>query len=271
MDVTKLMVRVFCVHALLLMHHTIDGGLNKSVGWNLRNFTHEMEELKTTQTIPSGSYIIDGQKAGKEEFPYIVALSAEAEEEYIFGAGVIIEPQWVVTAHHLIESSYARYKSGLLVIPKYDNRRSIMKKKKKYQVAKYFCSKDRDGDLALIKLREPIPLNQEPHRFDKIEMIEGDRKLNPKTQIIIIGWGLTESEHPAEHLMKVDAQVKPDGECSLYTLFHGPKHFCATDGSGGIKGSCRGDSGGPVIVRDKSKDTLIGIVSGGSPDCRLVS
>ncbi|XP_074603956.1 hypodermin-A-like [Brevipalpus obovatus] len=271
MNFRKSILIVFCfrLSSSLYSHDDEHKNSSKSV-----NSTDENSVQHPKKDPPTGSKIRNGVKAKKDEFPYIVAISHSNNPNQIYGAGTIVGPEWILTADHVLRIGL---KEGMhYVTPKYDNKVSEVEKGKKYQVLEYFCPKDTRADIGLMKLKETLPLNQEPYKFEKIHMIESNRKLDPHKNITVVGWGYLgyntsrgdtlPEPTDASDLMTTDVQLRPDSECSSYSHFLDSKHFCVT---GTSRGTCRGDSGGPVVIKNGSNpgDMLIGVVSGGSRYC----
>lgn len=224
----------------------------------------------SNQSVPISQRIIGGERAGQNEFRYIVAISDTLNREFN-GAGAIIAPQWILTAWHVFDAATKKRGANMLVTPKYDNRASVNRHKKRYIASEYFCPRRGgffNGDLTLVKLREPIPLNRNPYRFDRIQMIEADRRLDLRRKVTIVGWGRDKlhSYVPSEFLLKVDVNVTPNRQCQ-----YAPGKFCTIGGKfGQTQGSCHGDSGGPVVIRNGNSDILVGLVSGGADTCQSV-
>lgn len=283
MNIKKFSFIVFCFHPSSLLLSLADEWRNStrsvsstgetSTQYSRTNSTGETSTHHLRREAPPSSKIRNGEKAGKDEFPYIVAIGHQ-NNSIIYSAGVIVGPKWILTAEHVIRQGMADRKHQITL--NYGNRVSDIENGTKYQVSEYFCPKDYGGDIGLMKLKEAIPLNQEPHKFQKINMIGSNHKLSQEINMTVVGWGYINisKEYPVEYaigaeasnLMKVDIQLRPDNECRSYSRFSAPKHFCTT---GEERGTCKGDSGGPVVIKNgnSSGDTLIGLVSGGSGYC----
>lgn len=241
------------------------------------------EKLKTGKPKPKPSPIIDGEKAGKEEFPYIVSISdSKMLPEFGLAGGVIVGSEWILTAYHVVRDIVGSGKAEILITPKYGNERKDLENqtRKRYHGKEYFCPPDtgfHKNDLALVRLKESIPLNQEPYKFEKIQIIEADKRLDDKQRLTIAGWGAQKMIHifwpvgfpvVSDYLLKAEIEVRPDSVCyeNFWFLYSAPGKFCASSKG---QDSCMGDSGGPVVLRNgKSGDILVGIISSGSPLCK---
>jgi len=94
------------------------------------------------------------------------------------------------------------------------------------------------------------------------------------TNVTVAGWGKTESRSESNVLLKLDITVKSNADCSsVYggRVTFGNGQLCA----GGVKDkdSCRGDSGGPLMVLNvangEANYNVIGVVSFGPNPCGL--
>ena len=73
----------------------------------------------------------------------------------------------------------------------------------------------------------------------------------------VAGWGIGSTG-----LEAVDVEVHPEDFCKQnWWQWNSDVEICA--GQGGKKDACRGDSGGPLYLKENGKFTQIGVVSGG--------
>jgi len=93
----------------------------------------------------------------------------------------------------------------------------------------------------------------------------------------VTGWGITswegwEEGNPQEPdvLQEVNVTVTTNTECNnawkKANLDITANMICATNDG---KSSCKGDSGGPLIVPENGRQTVIGVVSFGWPGCAV--
>lgn len=131
-----------------------------------------------------------------------------------------------------------------------------------------FDSKTLEHDLALIKLKKPVPYREDiqpiclPQVNEDFTGLEG----------YATGWGLTDFDKralpdtlqivrlPIISNKRCQSMYKKAGHDKLITKFD----LCAGYAKGGMD-ACEGDSGGPLIVRrpHDNRWTLVGIVSNG--------
>lgn len=83
--------------------------------------------------------------------------------------------------------------------------------------------------------------------------------------VFATGWGVMEGQRPTSVMMKVDLQVVDEGRCaSLWGTRRNPSVICA---GAPRRQTCQGDSGGP-LVNTRGAPRLIGIVSYNLIECR---
>ncbi|XP_050354196.1 CLIP domain-containing serine protease HP8-like [Nymphalis io] len=133
------------------------------------------------------------------------------------------------------------------------------------------------NDIALIRLKYPIDFsfkNAKPiclPLFNKLRNISLDGK-----QATVAGWGITEFSRASPVLRKVEIPIKSDNECRHYydrnydsgTNNIINKILCAGEVG---KDSCKGDSGGPLMLEELYNDIYrmiqFGVVSYGPQQC----
>lgn len=237
----------------------------------------------TASRHPSPSFIIGGRKAKDGEFPYIVAIMlADVDPDEQEAAGSLIRPNWVITARHVLVKADDLQLRKVLVSPKYSNKISEMRGKKRYQAEKMFCyyvkadgSDMHIADVALVKLKENIPLGKNSqYGFQTISPIRSNNDVDWTKEVTIMGWGQTrhtstpKEEDWADHLMVLTSKLNPTKECRDYFGdFKSPETFCLGHE---FKTAGRADSGGPAIMKhvDKNIDIQVGVLSYGKPSTR---
>merc|ERR1712215_496446 len=183
----------------------------------------------------SGWRVSDGLVAEKNEFPWMTALY---KNDGTFGGcgGSLISDTWVLTAAHCVctESKCPLNPSDMKV---------------------YFGMhhlEQHDQQVVEKSLSQVVI-----HPSFNSGLLTGKSAL-------VAGWGLTH-EHGSisQVLMKANINVVDCGEGYTPHI----TEICAA-GEGDSKGACRGDSGGPLMMKgDGDLYTLIGAVSGGRRFC----
>ncbi|XP_069580258.1 ovochymase-1 [Brachyistius frenatus] len=117
----------------------------------------------------------------------------------------------------------------------------------------------KEGDVALLKLRQPLLFNQFVRPIDVwMSPLPLHRKCT------ITGWGSTRENGPRVHrLQEVNVTVLPSDVCDrFYAGRIRSSMFCAGRDGGGVD-ACQGDSGGPLSCFTGSRYELAGVVSWG--------
>ncbi len=224
--------------------------------------------------------IVAGTEAPEGKYPWQVRLYSSLNDQRGFCGGTIIAPQWVLTAGHCVTvgekeiGPHMIQDIGKLVVGYGSNDRT---KTTKVEVVKIFIRDEfkRDGiggkgDVALLKLKEPIPgakvITLADPAIDKEFVIEG-------TPLTATGWGalwspfdkdvgalMTDLGSPSEMMDKWqfplklrEVQIDAMDNSTCKAVFQGspftvaPTEICAMV-KGTTKDICQGDSGGPLLV-----------------------
>lgn len=226
---------------------------------------------------PSQASIVGGDFVGPGEFKYIVAVGNRGL--FPHGGGSILHSKWILTARHVVliineseEYYYFNFSgiSDIIVQPNYDNDLMINYQHPGYEVKQLYCyppSDDyliwpTDSDLALIELKDPIPLEIGPFYLKNIEMISEQPDFGRRYKMA--GWGLAglNDDQLNTRLRKVTIRSKrvrnPSGAFRpLQQIYL----------KGNNKSTCKGDSGGPGVIKDSQtgREVLAGVISYGVP------
>ncbi|XP_006174347.2 kallikrein-1 [Camelus ferus] len=223
--------------------------------------------LAGTGAVPQiQSRIIGGWECEKHSQPWQAAL-------YYFSkfqcGGVLVDPQWVLTAAHCINDNYqiwlgrhnlfededtAQFALVSNVFPHPEFNLSLLKNHTNLP------GKDYSHDLMLLRLEEPVQITE---AVQVLELPTQEPQLD--STCYASGWGSTEPDkftYP-DDLQCVDLTLLPNEVCAnahpeKVTEFM----LCAGDLEGG-KDTCVGDSGGPLIC----EGMLQGITSWGHIPC----
>ncbi|XP_026892973.2 kallikrein-4 isoform X2 [Acinonyx jubatus] len=207
-----------------------------------------------SQASRGGNHIINGEDCIPHSQPWQAALFTEDE---FFCGGVLVHPQWVLSAAHCFQKSYT-IGLGLHSLEASQEPGSLMMEAnfsiQHPEYNKPFIA----NDLMLIKLKESVP------RSDAIQNISiASQCPTAGDSCLVSGWGQLMNGRQPQVLQCVNISVVPEEICSAFyaSVFH-PSMFCAGGGQD-RKDSCRGDSGGPLVCNG----SLQGLVSFGQVQC----
>ena len=122
------------------------------------------------------------------------------------------------------------------------------------------------ADIALIRLDRPLApeLGITPARPDQASAFA------PGASGEVSGWGLTEGGSVSPLLRVASAPIREDGDCAELTPFGftATAMICSGEEGPPARGTCRGDSGGPLTAPSPHGVPLVGgITSFGPPNC----
>ncbi|XP_055991587.1 kallikrein-4 [Sorex fumeus] len=201
-------------------------------------------------------YIINGEVCGPHSQPWQAALFLE--DEFLCG-GVLVHPQWVLSAAHCFQNSYT-IGLGLHNLKASQEPGSRMLKSKVSIRHPKFNKPFLANDLMLIQLQEPVAPS------DTIQVISvASRCPTAGDSCLVSGWGRLSNGRQPHVLQCANISVMSEDGCStLYSWVYHPSMVCAGGGEP-PKDSCNGDSGGPLVC----SGSLQGLVSFGQAQCGL--
>ncbi|XP_076342243.1 trypsin-1-like [Tachypleus tridentatus] len=217
--------------------------------------------------------IVGGVNAEKGEFPWQISLQLTHPQFGFLGhwcGGVLVDKQWIMTACHCIINPlfslphpiYWHVRVGDHHLKRQEG------SEKTYNVSHVFYNhwyRNYDNDIAMMRLSEPVELNDYVQPVclpDKFDQFEG-------TDCYATGWGKVDFDKKGSTILqKVKVEIFDNSICSkVYSeQFKIPIlqwHLCAGTLAGG-KGTCHGDSGGPLQCKKNGKWYLAGVTSFGS-------
>ncbi|ENM5813729.1 trypsin-like serine protease [Vibrio mimicus] len=218
--------------------------------------------------------IINGSDATLGEWPSIVALVKSGQNAFDgqFCGGSFLGGRYVLTAAHCVEFMDPAKLDAVIGINNLNNEGSegIRVPVRRIYVHEDYFNSNLVNDIAILELDREVssPAITIADATTRTSTAAGSR-------MSVAGWGTTtpsgSSVYPSV-LQKVDVNLQDQSTC--YTAMRGlnpsgisfnpnSTNFCA--GTANNEDSCRGDSGGPIIVADTG--VQLGIVSWGSAVC----
>ncbi|XP_052890736.1 CLIP domain-containing serine protease B4-like [Anopheles moucheti] len=227
--------------------------------------------------------ILGGQLTEIDEFPW-TALIQFQKPDGSFGfhcGGSLINERYVVTAAHCIKRIPRSWKVHRVRLGEWDlsmtndchegfcSEAPIDLHIEKIVVHRNYDPKDQHkvNDIALIRFTRSVKYS-ETVRPICLPLSESLRDRNHVGKpSYAVGWGKTETAAASEVKLKVEINITNWQECARIYREEGVlltiKHMCA----GGVRGTCSGDSGSPLMRQIAGVWYLIGVVSFGPQKC----
>merc|ERR1719369_529514 len=238
---------------------------------------------KQTGNQESGDYIINGQQADNNEYPWMVYMLVAGTNDMFLCGGSLISNKWILTAAHCTDGSKA---SDIQIFLGLYNTKNLGNKKSRNIVEiinhpNYELVFKPDGeikkinfDFALLKMQEPVDFITDQH-IRPICLPTNPSFQYEGSQAIATGWGLInncEVQNPSpDKLQEINLEVLSNKICQEY--FNKVNNIPITSESicanvpGQVGGLARGDSGGPLIVDAGGYYELVGVTSWGVDQC----
>ena len=249
-------------------------------------------DIETT-TPEIKPYVVGGVDGKALELPWQIYLEIEKGGTTYACGGTLVTDRWVVTAAHCINKFvksplFSPVNADQLTVYSGGIDRSSngeMSSNSVIQVIAYpqYEQSFNTGDIALLQLSGPVELPAQAIRLmDNVLQVDADLEFGHavRDNLVLSGWGRTSTDgtKSTNILQKVMLDGVADDTCALAWGWSGfaTSFICANAHN---KGSCSGDSGGPLIWQDKNAISdndrgyrLAGVVSfGNSKQCALNS
>lgn len=220
--------------------------------------------------------IIGGEAVSSTSFyPFMATVYGSSRGNVQLCGGTLIAPQWVLTAGHCLFDSGSQYAPGNMTVFISGTQRKAVNDGGSFNVdriivhANYNNSQtDSKDDIALLHLSRSAD--------SKSLNLGGPKQLGYLTQqtnkinlLRAIGWGTTDNsspQSPSQTLQFVDLDYLPITTCQNKRDNVDNSQICAV-GINRSKDTCRGDSGGPLMLQQGGAIYLMGITSYGVNPC----
>ncbi|CAG4931378.1 unnamed protein product [Parnassius apollo] len=238
-----------------------------------------------------GNRIVGGSAASLYEFPWIVLISYKYGQSLKFEcAGTLINSKYVLTAAHCVQN---RTIAGVRVgeydissrvdcVGEGETRVCETRHQDRYVAEiithnEYKAAPKVMNDIALLRLSRPVNLTYKNSGTICLPVMKSLREMNlDGERATVAGWGFTENYQRSNVLLKVELPVYSPKTCKAY--YNRNQRSDNTDGlkhklcAGEIgRDSCRGDSGGPLMLEghynESDRYIQFGIVSYGPSQC----
>jgi secreted trypsin-like serine protease len=212
-------------------------------------------------------FIIGGEPARPDDFPWEVALLRTADKSLLCG-GSHLGGGWIVTAAHCMSDGSGVKKNDINVFYGSNDLTSggqTAALSLDPIVHENWDPSTLQNDIALVKIDEPANLPYVRIAADAVE----PSITSPGAYLTISGWGRTAPNGPiSTRLLKAGIPAIDHDACkdSFLKQTISDTQLCA--GTQG-KGACYGDSGGPLSGLDADGIVLVGIASFGGAPCAV--
>lgn len=207
-------------------------------------------------SAPTVAWIVNGEDADIDRFPFQVALRVKASG-FQFCGGTFLNSRYVLTAAHCVDDIISQDMEVLA------GTADLTSGGERLEVSAIRIHPDYsatlDGDVAILRLRRPA-------LYRRVYLQEPGQPSysTPGDTAIAIGWGQTEQGRASTRLKRTPLPIITNDECAKIAgaFFEGigARTICA--GAERLdRGVCFGDSGGPLLVPYRDSWMEIGVSS----------
>jgi len=227
--------------------------------------------------------IAAGTETEVNEYPWLALVRTQRRDNsgrlstYICG-GSVISDQWVLTAAHCVVDDRKGDVVRVSVELGQHHRNTDAIIEVLIPLAQviihpdYRSPRGSSNDLALLKLDDPVDFNNVPDVRPVCLPSDRDERFTG-LRVTVAGWGRTAPNEGSSNVpLETEVNVISDSTCKeTYGSRISDDMICTISPRDGavFQGSCKGDSGGPLMITDERNPyyTLIGAVSWGWEPC----
>ncbi|KAK7066347.1 hypothetical protein SK128_015607 [Halocaridina rubra] len=213
---------------------------------------------KGVPRVPRDARIVGGNETIPHAWPHQVALFID---DMWFCGGSLISNEWIMTAAHCMDGAwYVDVVMGAHNINNNEPSQVVMTSFSHF-VHENWDSYELSNDIALIRLPSPVVFNE---YINAVKLPAADPFIG--TVVTPTGWGRPSDfdDNISDILRQVDVPTMNNADCNIIYGIILNSHICIDTITG--KGTCNGDSGGPLNYNN----VTIGITSfGASAGCEV--
>ncbi|CAH2037374.1 unnamed protein product, partial [Iphiclides podalirius] len=247
------------------------------------NIRLKRETENGTVEIELDNRIAGGSETELNQFPWTVLLKITfdyGKNKTTFNCGgSILSSRYILTAAHCIHEKDARLSEIEIFLAEYDKRTfprdcklnfggertcidNVMMFAENIIRHPEYDDKKLFADIALIRLHGNAPYT-EFIRPICLPPVNVDNQAFYGLPLPVAGWGRN-GPYMSDIKQSTVVNLVPHDECQRYYPYLSPSHLCAAGKTG--EDTCKGDSGGPLMMLYGGKYYVIGIVSGKRAD-----